>query len=485
MPTPQHPPSFLPPPDPARSNLSVGQSIPSTPRDSSADPYMSYPYPDREISATPNNSAPLLATSPHAAYKEAHSPYAGVDGAYDYDTARKTPFFKRPIVWFGITALVAAIIVAIAVPVVIVNHNNHKNSSSSLASNGGKGGQSGGNGANTTTPGNGGGKPSNNLATWGGDGSTVTKADGTTFVYHNSFGGIWVADPENPFNNSAKPNSWTPALSEKWTWGVDRVNGVNLGGLFVIEPFIVPALYQQFKGSQDEWDLSTAAAASGNLTDILSQHYSTFITEEDIAEIAGAGLNWIRLPIPFWAIETWQDVGSDTPGGPPVAEPFLARVCWQYILQVLGWARKYGIRVNLDLHTAPGSQNGMSPNWRGLIPVTYARLTGYNHSGKLGQVNFMNGVMGFANAQRMLDYIRIITEFISQVHIFDFIHFRHLIDAFILQPEWTDVVPMFSILNEALLHTIGQDSISHLCVTVSSGSISVRLTQHSQLPASP
>lgn len=46
--------------------------------------------------------------------------------------------------------------------------------------------------------------------------------------------------------------------------------------------------------------------------------------------------------------------------GRTVAEPFLERVCWKYILRVLGWARKYGLRVNLDLHAAPGSQNGQS-----------------------------------------------------------------------------------------------------------------------------
>lgn len=37
--------------------------------------------------------------------------------------------------------------------------------------------------------------------------------------------------------------------------------------------------------------------------------------------------------------------------------------------------------------------------------------------------------MGVANAQRTLDYIRIITEFISQ-------------------PEWVNVVPIFSVMNE-------------------------------------
>ena len=30
----------------------------------------------------------------------------------------------------------------------------------------------------------------------------------------------------------------------------------------------------------------------------------------------------------------------------------------RYVLRLLGWARKYGLRVELDLHTIPGSQNG-------------------------------------------------------------------------------------------------------------------------------
>ena len=199
-------------------------------------------------------------------------------------------------------------------------------------------------------------------------------------------------DPANPFNNSAKPNSWTPALNEPWQWGVDRINGyvrfplstslspadhvptlsVNLGGLFVLEPFIVPSLYQTYAPAQDEWTLSqlisSSTTAPNNLTAVLSDHYANFITEEDIAQIAGAGLNWIRLPVPFWIVEIWADVGNDgvtldaqgaeSGGTGPVGEPFLARVAWGYVLRVLEWCRKYGIRVNLDLHTAPGSQNG-------------------------------------------------------------------------------------------------------------------------------
>ena len=39
----------------------------------------------------------------------------------------------------------------------------------------------------------------------------------------------------------------------------------------------------------------------------LEDHYNTFITEQDIAEIAGAGLNFVRVPIPFWAIDVWDN----------------------------------------------------------------------------------------------------------------------------------------------------------------------------------
>jgi hypothetical protein len=63
------------------------------------------------------------------------------------------------------------------------------------------------------------------VVTWGGDGSIVTKEDGTTFVYNNTFGGFWVYDPANPLNNSARAQEHTPPLTENWKWGVDAMYG--------------------------------------------------------------------------------------------------------------------------------------------------------------------------------------------------------------------------------------------------------------------
>jgi len=97
----------------------------------------------------------------------------------------------------------------------------------------------------------------------------------------------------------------------------------------------------------------------------------------------------------------------------------------RYFLKAIQWARKYGIRISMDFHAVPGSQNG------------------WNHSGKLGTVNLLNGPMGFANAQRTLDYIRIFAEFISQ-------------------PEYRDVVIIFGITNEPKGQDIGQDTMARL-----------------------
>ncbi|KAI0709645.1 glycoside hydrolase superfamily [Cerioporus squamosus] len=257
--------------------------------------------------------------------------------------------------------------------------------------------------------------------TTGGDGSVITLSDGSNFTYRNAFGGYWVDDPTNPYNNSARAQSFTPALSEAWNYSQNQIRGVNLGGWLVLQPYIVPALFEKYENvTSNSYPpcvvMRNDTSSTGGI-DQIEQHYSTFVTEQDFAEIAGAGLSWIRLPVPYWAIETWDD------------EPFLAKTAWNYVLLAFRWARKYGLRIFLELHTVPGSQNG------------------FDDSGRLGTVNFLNGYMGIANAQRTMDYIRYLVEFISQ-------------------KEYEDVVPMFGIVNEPLLEVIGRDQLTRFYLQV-------------------
>ncbi|GAA5939575.1 hypothetical protein JCM1841_001513, partial [Sporobolomyces salmonicolor] len=253
----------------------------------------------------------------------------------------------------------------------------------------------------------------------GGDGSTVTMEDRSTFVYRNPFGGTFATSPSSL---SARPQSDTPSLAEDWDWETMRISGVNLGGWLTVEPFITPSLFEPYLAASpsspvppavDEWTLSRNLLSAGGpelLHSVLEEHYRTFITEKDFADIAAAGLNWIRLPVPYWAIKKWDD------------EPFLEGVAWTYLLKAIKWARKYGLRINLDLHSVPGSQNG------------------WNHSGRLGSINFLHGTMGLANAQRALDYVGAVAEFVSREGV-------------------KEVVPMFSVFNEPMLSIIGTEAL--------------------------
>ncbi|KAI3602110.1 glycoside hydrolase family 5 protein [Moniliophthora roreri] len=302
------------------------------------------------------------------------------DAAY----ARK-PSRRRPII-IGCIVATILIIAGVGVGVYFALRGKDEDSSSSPSS-----GTKGGGTVKAVT---------------GGDGSQVMLEDGSTFAYSNSFGGHWYYDPNDPFNNGAKAQSWTPALNETFRYGVDRIRGVNFGGWLNIEPFMAPALFEKYGDITprvvDEWTLQEAMRAdtAGGGISQLEEHYKTFITEKDFHDVAAAGLNYIRLPIPYWAIEVRDN------------EPYEPHVCWKYVLKAIAWARKYGLRINLDLHAVPGSQNS------------------WNHSGRLNKgVNLLNGPMGLANAQRTLDYIRIIAEFIHQ-------------------PQYRNVVTMFCVLNE-------------------------------------
>ncbi|GAA5909543.1 uncharacterized protein JCM6883_003985 [Sporobolomyces salmoneus] len=252
----------------------------------------------------------------------------------------------------------------------------------------------------------------------GRDGNLVRMENGEEFVYRNSFGGTFLKSKTNTSLRAQAQND-VPSLAEEWDFETMTISGVNLGGWLTLEPFITPAYFEPFLNSTtpgpavDEYTLSQNLLNQGgedHLFQVLNNHYETFITEKDFAEIAGAGLNWVRIPLPFWSISKWEN------------EPFLERTSWKYFLKALEWSRKYGLRVNLDLHSVPGSQNG------------------WNHSGKWGSINWLHSSMGLANAQRSLDYIGTLAEFISR-------------------PEVAEVVKMFSLLNEPMMNVIGAEPL--------------------------
>jgi len=114
----------------------------------------------------------------------------------------------------------------------------------------------------------------------------------------------------------------------------------------VLEPWITPSLFDNTGNPNivDEWtfgQLQDRTVAKHTLT----AHWDAWIKEADFAAIAAAGLNHVRLPIGYWA---WE-VG---PG-----EPYIQGQL-PYLRKAVTWARNHDLKLIIDLHGVPGSQNG-------------------------------------------------------------------------------------------------------------------------------
>lgn len=137
------------------------------------------------------------------------------------------------------------------------------------------------------------------------------------------------------------------ALPQKrWDYQNDKIHGVNLGGWFVLEPYITPSLFEAFGDNPpvDEYhytqQLGKTAAAKA-----LQKHWLLWYTEDDFKAIADAGLDTVRIPIGYWAFQLLDD------------DPYVQGQ-QKYLDLAIGWARTHGLQVWIDLHGAPGSQNG-------------------------------------------------------------------------------------------------------------------------------
>jgi glucan 1,3-beta-glucosidase len=125
------------------------------------------------------------------------------------------------------------------------------------------------------------------------------------------------------------------------------LRGVNIGGWLVIEPFITPSIFTKYSTADftvvDEWTLCQKLGKTGCLN-VLKPHWDSFVKLADFQKIKNAGFNTVRIPIGYWAY--LDAAGTYTFGAVP------------YLDKAIGWARQTGLKVIIDLHGAPKSQNG-------------------------------------------------------------------------------------------------------------------------------
>lgn len=125
---------------------------------------------------------------------------------------------------------------------------------------------------------------------------------------------------------------------------MSKIKGVNLGEWLVLEKWMDVSVFAG-TDARDEDNLCRQLHGQEKI-ERFRTHRDSFITEEDIAYIKNCGLDAIRLPIPHFLF------GDDA----DFCEPYVP--CVSYVDTCFDWAAKYGLKVLLDIHTAPDCQNG-------------------------------------------------------------------------------------------------------------------------------
>lgn len=119
-----------------------------------------------------------------------------------------------------------------------------------------------------------------------------------------------------------------------------KVKGVNLGNWLGLEKWMSSELFHGTE-AEDEEDFYTMLSPEEAALRI-RMHRDYFIQERDFQHIRAMGLNLVRIPVPHF-------IFGDR-------APYVG--CVEYLDKAFDWAEQYDLKIMIDLHTVPDSQNG-------------------------------------------------------------------------------------------------------------------------------
>ena len=88
--------------------------------------------------------------------------------------------------------------------------------------------------------------------------------------------------------------------------GEQKVRGVNLGSWFVLESWMTPQPWDENgcnKGS-DGGSYRLEHCLGNRAKSVMEKHWSSFITENDFAELSQHGINLVRVPVGWWHVSS-------------------------------------------------------------------------------------------------------------------------------------------------------------------------------------
>lgn len=151
------------------------------------------------------------------------------------------------------------------------------------------------------------------------------------------------------YRNSVIPTDKCDANLQK-----RHIRGINLSGWLVLERWMSESLFSGVKGKDETCfcvQLGREVASRR-----LREHWDTWISEADFAWIADHGFNAVRIPVGHWIFGAASGYPYHERYGVnphPYVDGGIERLDHAF-----DWAEKNGLMVLVDLHCAPGSQNG-------------------------------------------------------------------------------------------------------------------------------
>ncbi|RLV92103.1 Glucan 13-beta-glucosidase 2 [Spathaspora sp. JA1] len=131
-----------------------------------------------------------------------------------------------------------------------------------------------------------------------------------------------------------------------------QYKGISIGGWLVLEPYITPTLFNDtLENGESENDLPVdeyhycKKLGKTEAQRRLNQHWDQFYNETDFQLIKQAGLNLVRIPVGYWSFEMMDN------------DPYVSGA-QDYLDKAIEWSKNNDLKVLIDLHGAPNTQNG-------------------------------------------------------------------------------------------------------------------------------
>ncbi|GEQ66647.1 hypothetical protein JCM33374_g310 [Metschnikowia sp. JCM 33374] len=183
--------------------------------------------------------------------------------------------------------------------------------------------------------------------------STLVSFTWLVLMYASSACALNSLTLRNTFNTTTYANLTQPyPYTTSHSSASFHYQGVSLGGWLLLEPFITPSLFLAFnETSKDASDIPpdeyTYCAKLGKeeAAKRLHAHWSSFYNETDFHDIKEYGFNMVRIPVGYWAFDMFAH------------DPYVSGA-QEYLDKAIEWAHTNNLKVMIDLHGAPGSQNG-------------------------------------------------------------------------------------------------------------------------------